>query len=169
MLRTYVRDVVLWLRGTYQRKWLGLDIHPSVRMSLSAKLDTRFKAGIHIGEDSYIAFNARIMTHDFTRGLYLHTRIGRCCFIGGESVILPGVTIADNCIVGAGSVVTKDVPANCAVAGNPAKVIAEGINVEKFGRLVTADDNERRLRESDPDAAKLSDRRYRKKMAEKDQ
>lgn len=44
-------------------------------------------------------------------------------WIGSKSVILPGVTIGENAIIGAGSVVTKDVPDNAIVAGNPAKII----------------------------------------------
>jgi acetyltransferase-like isoleucine patch superfamily enzyme len=70
-----------------------------------------------------------------TRGLYLDTRIGQCCFIGARSVILPGITIGDHSIVGAGSVVTKDVPPNCIVAGNPAKIVREGIMTKRWGRL----------------------------------
>ena len=167
MLKSGLRDFILWIRGVYQRRWQGLDIHPTARMSLTAKLDTSFKAGLHIGAESYIAFNARIMTHDFTRGLYLHTRIGKRCFIGGQSIILPGVTIGDDCIVGAGSVVTKDVPDKCAVAGNPAKIISRDLEVEKFGRLVAADENERELRETDPAAAQLSDRKFRQKHVAK--
>ncbi|OXA43959.1 maltose O-acetyltransferase [Folsomia candida] len=50
-------------------------------------------------------------------------KIGNTCWIGGRSVICPGVTIGDNVVVGAGSVVTKDVPSNVVVAGNPAKII----------------------------------------------
>lgn len=152
------------MRSVYQRKILKLDVDPSVRMSLSAKLDRNFRAGIHIGPDSYIAFEARIMTHDFSSGLYLHTRIGERCFIGGRSLILPGVTIGDGSIIGAGSVVTKDVPANCAVAGNPARIVKEGIEVEKFGRLVEADLNEKRLRETDPDAANLHAGAFKKRQ-----
>ena len=49
--------------------------------------------------------------------------LGRNVWIGGAAVILPGVTIGDDAVVGAGSVVTKDVPPGCVVAGNPAKVI----------------------------------------------
>lgn len=49
--------------------------------------------------------------------------IGNNVWIGGHCTILPGVTVGDNAVVGAGSVVTKDVPANTVVAGNPAKVI----------------------------------------------
>ena len=40
-----------------------------------------------------------------------------------NSVILPGVELGDNTIVGAGSIVTRDIPANCVAVGNPAKVI----------------------------------------------
>lgn len=47
----------------------------------------------------------------------------RNCWIGAGAVILPGVTVGENFIVGAGSVVTKDVPDNTVVAGNPAKFI----------------------------------------------
>ncbi|WP_125153473.1 sugar O-acetyltransferase [Clostridium rectalis] len=49
--------------------------------------------------------------------------IGDNVWIGGNSCILPGVTIGDNCVIGAGSVVTKSIPDNCVVAGNPCKVI----------------------------------------------
>ena len=49
--------------------------------------------------------------------------IGNNVWIGGNVTILPGVHIGDNCTIGAGSVVTKDVPANAIVGGNPAKLI----------------------------------------------
>ncbi len=49
--------------------------------------------------------------------------IGRNCWIGGGAIILPGVTIGDDAIVGAGSVVTRDVPAGATVAGNPARLL----------------------------------------------
>ena len=48
-------------------------------------------------------------------------RIGANVWIGAGAIILPGVTIGDDCIVGAGSVVTRDVPAGVTVAGNPAR------------------------------------------------
>ncbi|XP_055326144.1 maltose O-acetyltransferase-like [Sitodiplosis mosellana] len=50
-------------------------------------------------------------------------KIGNNVWIGGNAIICPGVTIGDNVVVGAGSVVTKDVPSDVVVAGNPAKVI----------------------------------------------
>jgi maltose O-acetyltransferase len=51
--------------------------------------------------------------------------IGNDCWIGGNSVILPGVTIGNGCVIGAGSVVTKNIPDNSLAVGNPAKVIRE--------------------------------------------
>lgn len=52
-------------------------------------------------------------------------KIGNNVWVGGNTVILPGVTIGDNCVIGAGSVVTKDIPSNTISAGNPCKVIRE--------------------------------------------
>jgi maltose O-acetyltransferase len=49
--------------------------------------------------------------------------IGDDCWIGGAAIICPGVTIGNGVTVGAGSVVTKDVPDRVFVAGNPAKII----------------------------------------------
>jgi len=49
--------------------------------------------------------------------------LGNDVWVGGNVSILPGITINDGAVVGAGSVVTKDVPANTVVAGNPAKFI----------------------------------------------
>jgi maltose O-acetyltransferase len=51
--------------------------------------------------------------------------IGNDCWIGGNSVICPGVTIGNGVTIGAGSVVTKDIPDNVLAAGNPAKVIRQ--------------------------------------------
>jgi UDP-2-acetamido-3-amino-2,3-dideoxy-glucuronate N-acetyltransferase len=52
-------------------------------------------------------------------------RIKRAARVGGGSVLLPGVTIGENAFVGAGSVVTKDVPDRAIVVGNPARVVGE--------------------------------------------
>lgn len=50
-------------------------------------------------------------------------RVGNNVWIGGGVRVLPGVTIGDNCVIGAGSVVTKDIPAGSLAAGNPCRVI----------------------------------------------
>ena len=51
--------------------------------------------------------------------------IGRNCWIGAGAIILPGITIGDNVVVGAGSVVTKDLPSNVVAVGNPCKILRE--------------------------------------------
>ncbi|MFO1104889.1 MAG: acyltransferase [Amaricoccus sp.] len=130
-----LRTLAVDLRRFWLRRVWGLDLHPTVNMSMSAKFDLTNPKGIHVGAYTYVAFDARILAHDMTRGLRLHTRIGRNCFIGGRSLILPGVTIGDSCIVGAGSVVTRSVPSNCVVAGNPARVLYSGVELQSFGRI----------------------------------
>lgn len=155
-----LRNLLVHAKRTWFVRVLGMDIHPTAQLSLSAKPDMTFPKGVHVGAHSYLAFNARVLTHDRTRGLYLHTRIGENCFIGGESIVLPGITIGDNCVIGAGSVVTKDIPPRCIAAGNPAKIIRTDIDVGHYGRFTEADDTERRLREADPAAAALPDKHF---------
>lgn len=140
-----LRNLLVNLRWQICTKVWGMDIHPSAQFSLSAKFDRTFPIGVHVGEQSYIAFEARILTHDMTRGLYVHTRIGKNCFIGGRSLILPGVEIGDGSVVGAGSVVTKSVPPGSLVVGNPARILQSDIEVGPYGRFVSADATEARL------------------------
>lgn len=87
---------------------------------------------IHIGSNTTIAGNVEFVTHDNSiskvlpeyTDLFGEIHIGKNCFIGARSVILYGVSIADNVIVAAGSVVTKSITqSNIIVGGNPAKVI----------------------------------------------
>ena len=49
--------------------------------------------------------------------------IGNDCWFGANVVVCPGVSVGDGCVIGAGSVITKDIPSNCFAAGNPCKVI----------------------------------------------
>jgi len=51
--------------------------------------------------------------------------IGRGCWLGAGAIVLPGVSIGDNTVVGAGSVVTKDLPANVVAVGNPCRILRE--------------------------------------------
>lgn len=88
---------------------------------------------ITIGLGTTVAGNVKFVTHDNsiskvlpnTSDLFGKIIIGENCFIGACSVIMYGVTIADNVIVAAGSVVVKSIPeSNVIVAGNPARVIS---------------------------------------------
>jgi serine acetyltransferase len=67
------------------------------------------------------------------RAMHVDTWIGKECNIGAQSMILPGVTIGDNCVVAAASVVMKDVPPNSLVAGNPARVMEKNIRTGRLG------------------------------------
>lgn len=139
--------MLVTLKRAYLRRVFGMDIHPTVQFSLNASFDRTYPKGVHVGRDSWVALGAVILTHDRTRGLYLHTRIGERCFIGARSLILPGIQVGDECIVAAGAVVTKDVPSRCIVAGNPARVIRENIEVVEYGRFVNADATTERLQQ----------------------
>ena len=135
-LRDYIRLAACRLRYFYQTRWLKMDIHPTALVSFGCHLDRVNPRGIHIGEESYIASGARILSHEYCLRLHADTRIGKRCFIGANALVLCGVTIGDNVIVGAGSVVTKNPPNNSIVAGNPATVIREGIKTTKYGQLL---------------------------------
>lgn len=91
------------------------------------------KDRIEIGENSTLAYGVTILTgadpngpHNKLSKLYPPLKapvsIGNDCWIGANSIILPGVTIGDYSVVAAGSVVTKDVPSGVLVAGNPALI-----------------------------------------------
>ncbi len=125
-----------------------MDLDPTCRFSLSARFDRTYPRGVHVGPQSYVAFEAAILSHDMTRGLYLHTRVGRHCFIGARSVVLPGIEIGDGSVVAAGSVVTRNVPPRSLVGGNPAKIIRADIEVGPYGRFTFAELNKQNLTEA---------------------
>lgn len=135
-LRESIRLIAIRLRHAYFTGLLGMDIATSARISFGTRLDKTNPKGIHIGEENYTASGAIIFTHDFCRGIHRDTRIGKRCFIGANAIIMCGVRIGDNVVVGSGAIVTKDVPSGCIVAGNPAKIIKEGIRTTKFGQIV---------------------------------
>ncbi len=135
-LRESIRLIAIRLRHAYFTGLLGMDIATSARISFGTRLDKTNPKGIHIGEESYTASGAIIFTHDFCRGIHRDTRIGKRCFIGANAIIMCGVRIGDNVVVGSGAIVMKDVPSGCIVAGNPAKIIKEGIRTTKFGQIV---------------------------------
>lgn len=135
-IRNSIRLVALFLRYLILAKVYRMDIARSARISLGVKLDKTNPKGIHIAEESYIASGTLVLTHDFSRGLHADTFIGKQCFIGANAIIMCGVCIGDNVIVGAGSVVTRNVPSHCIVAGNPAKIIRGNIQTGKFGQFL---------------------------------
>jgi len=106
---------------------------------------------IEIGNNVLIASNVQIYTathpvnveerllkgwkedsgHAFFKVYALPVKIEDNVWIGGGTIILPGVTIGKNSVIGAGSVVTKDIPNNCVAVGNPCKVMKKLILEDK--------------------------------------
>lgn len=135
-IRTKLWVILSNLYPNYLRRRYGMDLKEGVRLSYKANLDKSINPkGVHIGKDSWVLAGAYVLAHDHCRSLKCDTYIGDNCIIGIASVILPGVHIGNEVVVAAGSIVTKDVPDHCIVAGNPAIVIKENIHVEK-GKIV---------------------------------
>ena len=92
--------------------------------------DTHIYVGDHtmIGPNCTLCTAAHPISPKLREGGYqynLPVRIGKNCWLGANVTVLPGVTIGDNTVIGAGSVVTKDLPANVVAVGVPAKVMRE--------------------------------------------
>ncbi|HBQ63533.1 MAG TPA: acyltransferase [Clostridiales bacterium] len=85
-----------------------------------------------IGAGCNIAWDVNILDRDYhkldnDREIFAPVHIGERVWIGCRAIILKGITIGEGAVVAAGSVVTRDVPAGALVAGNPARVIREGV------------------------------------------
>ncbi|HEY5587458.1 MAG TPA: acyltransferase [Candidatus Paceibacterota bacterium] len=139
-IRSFIANIIQKYR-VYLCRIQCYDIHQSVILERKLNFDRLYQRGIHIDKNTLIASNVTILSHDHCKRVgnnqpnLVDTYIGKNCFIAVGAIILPGVKIGDEVIVGAGAVVTKDVPSNCVVAGNPAKIIRTGIRMNDFAAL----------------------------------
>ena len=134
-LRIALRGNVFWYKRFVANRIYGAHLDKTVRLSSSTIIDKNNSKGIYIGEYSYLAGGVIVFAHDYCRSLYKETHIGKKCFIGANSMIMCGVIIGDEVVVGAGSIVTKDVPSNSIVAGNPARIIRTGVRTKNYGKI----------------------------------
>jgi len=139
-IRKFIAGIVQSLRVSYARM-RGYDIHPSVILERKLHLDRLYPTGIHIGENTLVASGVTILSHDHCKRvsgnpILADTYIGKRCFIAVNATILPGIRIGNEVIVGAGAVVSRDVPSNVIVAGNPAKIVREKIRMNDQAELI---------------------------------
>ena len=138
--RLFVATILRKLR-VCKLRLKGYDIPYSAIIEGSVLLDKLYTRGVHIGENTLVAGGVTILSHDHCKRVNNNqpflkdTYIGSNCFIAVGAIILPGVKIGAEVIVGAGAVVTKDVPSNNVVAGNPARIIRENIKMNDFAAL----------------------------------
>ena len=114
--------------------WGGAHCHFGKCVYANFNLTLVDDSHIYVGDYTMIAPNVVISTagHPILPELRekqyqynMPVHIGRNCWIGAGALIMPGVTIGDNTVIGAGSVVTKDIPANVVAVGNPCRVLRE--------------------------------------------
>lgn len=121
--RMFRRDRIAWLVKQ------GLTVGQNFSMLEDVYIDPSHLWLIAIGNDVTLAPRTQILAHDASTKQHLgKTRLGKVVigdrvFVGASAIILPGVTIGSEVIIGTGSVVTKDIPSGVVVAGNPARVI----------------------------------------------
>lgn len=123
-----------WLYRTFLR----MNIGDQAAFALMVMLDVMFPEKISVGRNTVIGYNTTILAHEYLIKEYRlgDVKIGSNVMIGANSTVLPGITIGDDAIVSAGTLVHKDVPPGCFVGGNPMRVIYDQ---EEMSRRQTED------------------------------
>ncbi|MBQ7000848.1 MAG: sugar O-acetyltransferase [Oscillospiraceae bacterium] len=121
-----------YIESPYFANWGGHHVHLGSNVYANAGLKLVDDTHIYIGDCTMLGPNVVLATagHPIdpelrSRGLQYNmpVRIGRNCWLGAGVIVMPGVTIGDNTVIGAGSIVTKDIPANVVAVGNPCRVL----------------------------------------------
>lgn len=132
------QDLMSWKIRPFIWRLIGIKVGEKVFIGYGVYVDVGGTDRIFIGNNVIITAQCLLLAHkrDLTtyNGRGLQNELGfkeyAICLkdnssIGMRTMVLPGVTIGENTVIGAGSIVSKDVPANVVAAGNPIKVIRE--------------------------------------------
>lgn len=114
--------------------WAGKHVHFGKGVYANFNLTLVDDTHIYVGDYTMLGPNVVLATagHPILPELRplayqynMPVHIGKNCWLGAGVIVLPGVTIGDNSVIGAGSIVTKDIPANVVAVGNPCRVLRE--------------------------------------------
>ncbi len=121
-----------WKRGrVFFHRLKGVSIGKNVEIGYMVFLDNRRPESIFIEDNATITSFCIILSHDLSRRfthneeIIGNVKISNGSFIGVNSTILPGVTIGEKCVIGAGSVITKDTQPNSIYAGVPGVMLKD--------------------------------------------
>lgn len=123
-----------YIEPPLRANWGGHFVHFGKNIYANFNLTLVDDTHIYVGDATMFGPNVTIATagHPILPELReqayqynMPVRIGKNCWLGAGVIVMPGVTIGDNTVIGAGSVVTKDIPANVVAVGNPCRVMRE--------------------------------------------
>lgn len=123
-----------YIETPFYANWGGRHVHFGKKIYTNFNLTMVDDTHIYVGDYCQIGPNVVLATAghpicpELREQAYQYNapvRIGRNCWLGANVVVVPGVTIGDNVVVGAGSVVTRDLPDNVVAVGNPCRILRE--------------------------------------------
>lgn len=121
-----------YIEPPLRANWAGKNVHFGKNVYANFNLTCIDDTDIYVGDNTMMAANIILATATHPvlpelreQGIQcnLPIHIGKNCWLGAGVIVLPGVTIGDNSVIGAGSVVNKDIPANVVAVGNPCRVL----------------------------------------------
>lgn len=123
-----------YIEPPFHANWGGKHVHFGNSVYANFNLTAVDDTHIYVGDCTMFGPNVVLATaghpvlpdlRKFGCQFNMPIHIGRNCWLGAGVIVLPGVTIGDNTVIGAGSVVTKDIPANVVAVGNPCRILRE--------------------------------------------
>lgn len=123
-----------YIEPPFHANWAGHHVHFGKGVYANFNLTLVDDTHIYVGDYTMFGPNVTVATaghpilpESRQQGYQYNApvHIGKNCWLGSGVIVLPGVTIGDNVVVGAGSIVTKDLPDNVVAVGNPCKVLRE--------------------------------------------